>query len=116
MRVFRHLIWIAAIFAGMVLGLGVVAAQQPAATDQPPAAQQPAAADQPAATPTPIPAETCLGCHGYEGFSVPDDKGGTRDLHIDKDKFLKSVHGTRNCVDCHQQITEVPHQKINRSR
>jgi cytochrome b subunit of formate dehydrogenase/5-methylcytosine-specific restriction endonuclease McrA len=114
MRVFRHLVWVVAIVAGTALGSGVVAAQQPPATDQPAATQQPAAADQPAATPTPIPAETCLGCHGYEGFGVPDDKGGTRDLHIDKDKFLQSVHGVRNCVDCHQQITEVPHQKIDR--
>jgi cytochrome b subunit of formate dehydrogenase/5-methylcytosine-specific restriction endonuclease McrA len=94
---------------------GPAAAQAPAPQPAPaPApAPEPAPAQAPAAQ-GPITAETCLGCHGFEGFTVPDDKGGTRNLHIDKDKFVQSVHGTRNCVDCHQQITEVPHQKIDR--
>jgi cytochrome b subunit of formate dehydrogenase len=71
-----------------------------------------AAAQQPA--PAKIPAATCLGCHGNQGFSVTDDKGAVRSLFIDKDEFLHSVHGSRDCVDCHKQITEVPHQKIGR--
>ncbi len=69
----------------------------------------PSAAQQPAK----IPAETCLGCHGVEGFGMPDDKGNMRDLHLDKDKFVGSVHGKLDCVDCHRQITEVPHQKLD---
>jgi cytochrome b subunit of formate dehydrogenase len=61
-----------------------------------------------------IPNETCLGCHGNEGFAIPDASGKLRSLHIIKDKFEQSVHGKRLCVDCHKQITEVPHQKLDR--
>ena len=78
-------------------------------------AASPCAAQEPPA-PTKIPAETCLACHGIEGFGVPDEKGNMRSLHIDKDKFEQSVHGVRACVDCHKQITEVPHQKLDRVR
>lgn len=56
--------------------------------------------------------EICLGCHGNEGFSVPAADGKTRSLHVVADKFGKSVHGKRLCVECHKEITEIPHQKI----
>ncbi len=52
----------------------------------------------------------CLGCHGNEGFGVPAADGKMRNLHVVKDKFGKSVHGKRLCSECHQKITEVPHQ------
>jgi cytochrome c551/c552/cytochrome b subunit of formate dehydrogenase len=47
----------------------------------------------------------CLGCHGVEGFSAAG-----RNLHVAADKFDKSVHAQRECVDCHTNITEVPHK------
>ena len=56
--------------------------------------------------------EICLGCHGNEGFTVPGPNGKPRDLHVLADKFGKSVHGKRLCVECHKEITEIPHQKI----
>ncbi len=103
MRGLRRAIGTIAVALGVAVAAGTCAAQEA----KPPAAQ--------AATPAAkIPAETCLGCHGFEGFGVPDEKGNMRDLHIDKDKFLQSVHGSRDCVDCHKQITEVPHQKLDR--
>lgn len=51
----------------------------------------------------------CLGCHGLEGFAMPGADGNMRDLHVSKDGFLKSVHARHICVDCHKDITEVPH-------
>jgi cytochrome c554/c'-like protein len=54
--------------------------------------------------------ETCLGCHGNEGFSAPTPDGKTRSLHVVKDKFETSVHGKRLCVECHTNITEIPHK------
>ena len=29
-----------------------------------------------------------------------------------KDRFLGSVHGKRQCVECHTNITKVPHEKV----
>ncbi|MCJ7557893.1 MAG: cytochrome C, partial [Gammaproteobacteria bacterium] len=54
--------------------------------------------------------ETCLGCHGSEGFTMPGPDGAPRDLHVIKDKFGKSVHGKRLCTECHKDIVEIPHK------
>ena len=54
--------------------------------------------------------DTCLGCHGNEGFAAPGADGQMRQLHVIKDKFGKSVHGKRICVECHTDITEIPHK------
>ena len=40
-------------------------------------------------------------------FKGPDGK--MRSLFVDKEKFEHSVHGGRQCVDCHTNITQVPH-------
>jgi len=81
----------------------------------PAAAQAPApgaaAAAAPAAAPVAarIPREVCLGCHGIPGFAVKRPDGTMRSLTVDKDKFEHSVHGGRQCVDCHTNVTQVPH-------
>ncbi len=54
--------------------------------------------------------DTCLGCHGNKGFESPAADGNMRQLHVIPDKFGKSVHGKRLCVDCHLDITEIPHK------
>jgi cytochrome b subunit of formate dehydrogenase len=54
----------------------------------------------------------CLGCHGNEGFSVPGANGRTRSLHVVGDKFKQSVHAKRLCVECHKDITAIPHDKV----
>ena len=59
---------------------------------------------KPAAAPA-IDKATCLACHGTEGFSAAG-----RNLHVSSEKFDKSVHAQRECVACHVNITEVPHQ------
>ena len=53
---------------------------------------------------------TCLACHGNEGFAMPGADGQMRQLHVVKDRFGKSVHGKRLCVECHKDITEIPHK------
>ncbi len=63
------------------------------------------------AAPVPIDSTVCLGCHGNEGFAVPGANGRTRSLHVVGDKFQQSVHGKRLCVECHRDITEIPHEK-----
>jgi cytochrome b subunit of formate dehydrogenase len=54
--------------------------------------------------------DTCLGCHGNEGFAMPGVDGQMRQLHVIKDKFGNSVHGKRACQECHTDITEIPHK------
>jgi hypothetical protein len=55
--------------------------------------------------------ELCLACHGEEGFAVTAADGETRQLHITPDRFGKSVHGKRRCVECHKDIIEIPHRE-----
>ncbi|MCG6968642.1 MAG: cytochrome c3 family protein [Gammaproteobacteria bacterium] len=75
------------------------------------------AADTSAENSSPAPANSkpdnsiCLGCHGFQGFAVPGADGAMRDLHVDKDRFLKSVHAKRGCVECHKDIIQIPHRK-----
>jgi cytochrome b subunit of formate dehydrogenase len=54
--------------------------------------------------------QTCMGCHGNAGFAARGADGKPRPLHVTGDKFGKSVHGKRNCVECHTDITEIPHK------
>jgi len=72
-----------------------------------------AAAEKPAEAPQ-FPNEACLGCHGNEGFSGEGPNGKPRSLHVVKDRFEKSAHGSRQCVECHQDIREIPHEKAVR--
>ena len=55
--------------------------------------------------------DRCLRCHGREGFSREMENGQQRDLHVNAAEFDKSVHGVRNCVDCHKDIIKIPHRK-----
>ncbi|MEO5329927.1 MAG: cytochrome c3 family protein [Magnetococcus sp. THC-1_WYH] len=58
--------------------------------------------------------KACLYCHGVSGFSAPMSEGRNQDrknLFVDADRLAKSVHGSRSCVDCHSDITKIPHDK-----
>ncbi len=59
-----------------------------------------------------IPSAVCLGCHGIPGFATTGPDGKPRSLLVAPRKFLGSVHGTRECVECHTNITSVPHQPV----
>ncbi len=58
---------------------------------------------------------TCLACHGKTQQREAPDKGGKMRLlpAIDKDRFIRGVHGDLTCVDCHREISDssIPHQK-----
>ncbi len=53
----------------------------------------------------------CLRCHGRANFSREAENGEIRDLHVDAEAFKSSVHGVRNCVNCHKDIIKIPHRK-----
>ena len=54
---------------------------------------------------------TCLSCHNIPGFAIPGANGEMRQLHVSAEEFGKSVHGVQACVNCHKDITGVPHEK-----
>ena len=56
--------------------------------------------------------ETCLGCHGQEGFAPAHAPEPGSPPKVLKDRFLGSVHGQRQCVECHTNITKLPHEKV----
>ena len=55
--------------------------------------------------------DRCLKCHGKENFSRKTASGEERALHVNAERFNESVHGGRDCVNCHKDITKVPHNK-----
>lgn len=62
----------------------------------------------------------CLTCHGKPDFKKTLPSGKTLELFVDPMRLRLSVHKNRKCVDCHADVTEVPHrqlpQKVNCSR
>ena len=42
---------------------------------------------------------------------MPGADGKMRQLHVAADKFGQSVHGKPSCIECHKDITEIPHRK-----
>src|SRR5450756_1987518 len=103
LRIARLTLRIAAsfIFLVMVAGFGTsVAWAEDAATDQ-------TAPANPALT-----NETCLGCHGQQGFEPAHKAAPGSPPTVLTDRFLGSVHGQRQCVECHTNSTEVPHEKV----
>ncbi len=56
--------------------------------------------------------EICLDCHGMEDFEADSANGETRQLHVSPDRFGESVHGRRFCVECHNDIVEIPHREF----
>ena len=77
----------------------VLAAAKPAAVKPAPAAAAPQ-----------LDKNVCLGCHGQSGFASANADGTPRTLHVMPERFGNSVHGKRQCVECHQDITEIPHR------
>ena len=95
--------------ATMWLVAGVVSVIAIAGLWAPAARAQNAPADQ---TAPKLTNDICLGCHGLEGFELPATPRQTRFPMVLKDRFLGSVHGKRQCVECHTNITKVPHEKV----
>lgn len=57
--------------------------------------------------------DTCLDCHGVEGFAVPKGETGDslkRALHVQPETFKNSVHAEVRCVSCHVDIEQMPHK------
>ncbi len=53
--------------------------------------------------------ETCLECHSDSSLTKTLPSGLEKSLFVDLKKFENSHHGSFSCVDCHTDITEIPH-------
>jgi cytochrome b subunit of formate dehydrogenase len=99
-RIARRAMWVGAGLVSFIAIAGLWASDvraQSATTDQ--------------AAPK-LTSKMCLGCHGLEGFAPAPTPGETRFPMVLKDRFLGSVHGKRQCVECHTNITKIPHEKV----
>ncbi len=53
----------------------------------------------------------CLSCHGKAGFGI-ERNDVKQDLFVDPDQYKESIHGTRTCISCHDNLGGVPHTNI----
>jgi hypothetical protein len=54
--------------------------------------------------------DQCLECHQEKGFAK--EVGGKQvSLYVDSGVLASSVHGQRRCVDCHSDVTDLPHSE-----
>lgn len=52
-----------------------------------------------------------LECHGDPEFKEEIGPGQYRTLYIDYEQFKTSVHSEKLCVDCHTDVTAIPHPR-----
>ncbi len=69
--------------------------------------------------PTPTPATSdatsnaqCLACHSNPDLSIDLKNGEPLSLYVDSKHFSDSVHGQKNCTECHTDIKGYPHTKV----
>ncbi|MFQ6043264.1 MAG: hypothetical protein ACE5PV_20625, partial [Candidatus Poribacteria bacterium] len=48
-------------------------------------------------------------CHGERSFKKTLDDGSVISLYVDKNQLDDSVHKKQSCLDCHTDITQIPH-------
>ena len=53
--------------------------------------------------------DVCLACHGDASASTALKDGKNLSLYVDHKALAESVHAGLACVDCHSDITKVPH-------
>ncbi len=53
----------------------------------------------------------CMECHNDKELVREKDDGTVDSLYVDQTKFSNSIHGELSCVDCHEDITELPHEE-----
>ena len=68
---------------------------------------------RPIQPPPSSPTKTCLGYHGLQGFATVPTPNQAADPDGAARSLSGSVHGKRLCVECHNNITEIPHEKVD---
>ena len=55
--------------------------------------------------------EECLDCHSDSTLTKTLETGQEKSLFVDLEKFTSSLHGEFECVVCHTDIEEIPHEE-----
>ncbi|MBN2008717.1 cytochrome c3 family protein [candidate division KSB1 bacterium] len=58
-----------------------------------------------------ITSSDCMECHGDKELVKETESGQEISLYVDLDKFSNSMHGGFECIECHDNITELPHEE-----
>ncbi len=56
-------------------------------------------------------ARCLLECHGTSDFKREVAPGQFKSLYVDYEQFKTSVHKDKLCIDCHTDVTAIPHQR-----
>jgi hypothetical protein len=55
--------------------------------------------------------EECLECHGEIDLTTLDESGQEVSVFVDSALYSKSSHGEFDCIDCHGDAEEIPHEE-----
>ena len=55
--------------------------------------------------------ESCFECHSDSELTGEDVTGKAISLFVDPKKYATSVHGSNDCISCHESISEIPHEE-----
>ena len=55
--------------------------------------------------------EECFECHSGPELTTEDDQGNVRSLLVVDSVYTQSVHGELDCIDCHADVSELPHDE-----
>lgn len=58
--------------------------------------------------------EKCLICHGKTDISKTEETGRVVSLYVDTTVLVRSVHISKECTDCHNDINEIPHKNVRK--
>jgi len=56
--------------------------------------------------------ETCFMCHKYRFLGRIGENGKQINYNVDENIYAHSIHQNVACVDCHTNITKVPHEPV----
>lgn len=62
------------------------------------------------------PNEKCMICHGKKDLKVKVAPGKFKSLYVDYSAFKHSIHREKACVDCHTDVSVIPHPRPPKKR
>jgi cytochrome b subunit of formate dehydrogenase len=57
--------------------------------------------------------DECYDCHSDNELTGVDKHGKEISLYVDDNEYKNSIHGDYECIECHENITELPHPEVD---